>query len=79
MGLKIWLPLDGNLENKGISNIDVIKSGSFTYEDGKIGQGISFNNNGHLIINDVTIGENLSITCWAKTSAANYSQMLWIL
>lgn len=79
MSLKIWLPLDGSLENKGISDIDVVKSGSFTYEEGKIGQGISFNNNGHLVINDVTIGENLSITCWAKTNAANYSQMLWIL
>lgn len=40
MALKIWLPLNGNLDNKGISDLKFSYSGSniSVSNDGKIGQ-----------------------------------------
>ena len=36
MSLKVWLPLNGSLENKGCSNISIV-SGTPSYKTGKIG------------------------------------------
>ena len=39
MGLRVWLPLTGTLENKGISNYNIIKADTVTFStNGKIGQ-----------------------------------------
>lgn len=42
MGLKIWLPLIGNLKNKGASDVTVVNSGATVDNSGKIGQCYSF-------------------------------------
>ena len=44
MGLKLWLPLNGNLENKGASIATITNNGTTVDNSGKIGQCYSFNN-----------------------------------
>ena len=43
MSLRVWLPLNGNLENKGLSNINITNNGSVVDNNGKIGKCYSFN------------------------------------
>ena len=38
MSLQIWLPLNGNLNNQGLSNINVINNGATVDNNGKIGK-----------------------------------------
>ena len=46
MALKVWLPLNGSLENKGISNVvPVLMGNGITFSNGKIGQAATFPNN----------------------------------
>ena len=81
MSLRIWLSFDGNLDNKGLDNLNITPVGetTLTYSNGKIGQqGIYYNNNGYLLINNVNLGENVSMAYWLKTANVN-SQMVWIL
>lgn len=37
MGLQIWLPMNGNLENQGVFNTSITSSGSIANANGKIG------------------------------------------
>ena len=39
MALRVWLPLNGNLENKGLSGLSR-GEGTLTYGDGKIGKAL---------------------------------------
>ena len=43
MALKVWLPLNGTLENKGISNASFSNNGASVDTSGKIGSCYSFN------------------------------------
>jgi archaellum component FlaF (FlaF/FlaG flagellin family) len=45
MALKVWLPLNGNLENKGDSDVTVINNGATVDNNGKIGKTYLFNGN----------------------------------
>ena len=38
MALRVWLPLNGNLENKGVGNVTISGTGTFV-NDGKLGKG----------------------------------------
>ena len=42
MSLVVWLPLDGNLNNQGLSSINVTNGGATVAEEGKIGKCYSF-------------------------------------
>jgi len=42
MGLQIWLPLKGNLENKGLADVSVTNDGATIEDDGKIGSCYNF-------------------------------------
>ena len=44
MALKVWLPLTGTLENKGISNITISDNGPTIADNGKIGKCYYFDN-----------------------------------
>lgn len=46
MALQVWLPLNGTLENKGLSNVTVTNNGATVDNNGKIGKCYSFNGNG---------------------------------
>ena len=40
MSLQVWLPLNGDLKNNGISNLDITAVGTSTYGNGKIGKNL---------------------------------------
>lgn len=81
MSLVVWLPLNGNLENQGLSNVTVTNNGAIVDNNGKIGKCYAFNNNTSYIsltstaINNCFKGGNnpFSIAFWilhADTSRA---------
>ena len=43
MSLIVWLPLNGNLENQGLSNVTVTNNGATVDNNGKIGKCYNFN------------------------------------
>ena len=45
MSLQVWLPLTGNTNNLGLSNITSSSASSITYSDGKIGKCLSASSN----------------------------------
>ena len=71
MGLKLWLPLNGDLENKGASIATITNNGTTVDNSGKIGQCYSFNNT--CIIIDSTDIQN----CFASPSS-QFSMACWI-
>lgn len=64
MSLKVWLPLDGSLENKGEETVDVITNGTIVYSDGKIGANAVDTTNGCVAIPLDFINEEMSICFW---------------
>ena len=42
MSLVVWLPLNGNLENQGLSNVTVTNNGATVDNNGKIGKCYKF-------------------------------------
>lgn len=69
MGLQVWLPLQGNLENKGLSKVTLTTSGTPTIEDGKIGQCYTFNENSYLLSTESFLegATKYSLCCWFKS------------
>lgn len=70
MALRVWLPLNGNLENKGASGITVTNNGATINDSGKIGKCYDFGAvNSAWINTDYTydsINTNWSLACWVK-------------
>lgn len=65
MSLLIWLPLNGDLHNQGLSDLQMTAS-SNAYTSGKIGSAIQFNGSNQ-ITSTSTIGDGLtefSFSCW---------------
>ena len=66
MGLKIWLPLLGNLNNQGYENIDITNSGATANANGKLGQCYYFNGSTHL---QMASPDGIKSVCfWIKTT-----------
>lgn len=71
MSLQVWLPLNGNLENKGLSNFSFSTLGTVTYPNGKIGKCMKAGD-GTQIVNGVSgnsnllseLGDEYSCTVW---------------
>lgn len=71
MSLVVWLPLNGDLENQGLSNITVTNNGATIDDNGKIGKCYSFGPSKRITISQPS---NLSTTaaslsCWVNLSA----------
>lgn len=68
MALQVWLPLNGNLENQGLSNVTVINKGATVDDNGKIGKCYYFNGINYLIGNGPLSysTQNFSIAFWVK-------------
>ena len=45
MSLKIWLPLNGTLDNQGLDDVVVTNNGATIDNNGKIGKCYNFNGN----------------------------------
>lgn len=85
MALRIWLPLNGNLENKGISNITIINNGAIIDNNGKIGKCYYFNNSSYCYENTYDWSNfntsAFSLCCWYKEPspvASGNSQIICI-
>ena len=82
MGLQVWLPLDGDLHNQGISDLQfTAPSPTNTTIDtaGKIGQCYINNSNtaGGLISNKtINLGTNQSMFCWVNFTSLMSSSNL---
>ena len=77
MSLQVWLPLNGNLENLGLSNVTVTNNGATVDNNGKIGKCYSFSNGNTLFCADTILSKNqneYSISVWAKGYGCLYSQ-----
>ena len=71
MSLIVWLPLNGNLENQGLSNVTVTNNGATVDNNGKIGKCYSFGSSKRITVSQPA---NLSTTaaslsCWVNLSA----------
>jgi hypothetical protein len=49
LALRVWLPLTGTLENKGVSNVTITNNGATINANGKIGSCYAFNGNNYYI------------------------------
>ena len=69
MGLKVWLPLNGNLENKGATSPPILMGSGITYTAGKIGQAATFPNNCNSCIHMTPLRlQTGSWTAWIKVA-----------
>lgn len=48
MSLQVWLPLNGNINNQGISNVTVTNNGATVSDSGKIGKCYEFGSNKYM-------------------------------
>ncbi len=75
MSLQVWLPLNGDLHNQGLSNLTFINNTSNITIDnnGKIGKCYTretVKTNGRIISNEnILLDKDLSMCCWAKVTA----------
>ena len=75
MSLQIWLPLNGNLNNQGLSNLQfqLVNSTNTTINDnGKIGKCYNNNSNtagGIVSTSKISLGQQHSMFCWFKFSS----------
>ena len=70
MALRVWLPLNGSLENKGISDVTVTNNGATVDNNGKIGKCYKVDGSHYI---------NISSSPWmSMKSANNFSLFLWV-
>jgi hypothetical protein len=75
MSLQVWLPLNGSLENRGLSNISFTTFGATTVvkEGGKIGEKCYYNdsntNGGIYSLQRLNVSNTLSMFAWINYSA----------
>ena len=70
MGLRIWLPLNGDLENKGLDNIVIANNGATIDDNGKIGKCYSFDGTNDYI--------NITNANYPNIFAGSFSICFWI-
>ena len=66
MALQVWLPLNGNTNNQGLSNSSVTNNGAIVNDSGKIGKCYSFTESQYLSLNNVSFSilTNCSVCFW---------------
>lgn len=78
MALQVWLPLNGDLKNKGCANVTVTNNGATVSDDGKIGKCYSFGNGStsskgiNIDNNFIDIGTSRSICAWVRPKGNHY-------
>ena len=66
MGLQVWLPLNGNLNNQGLTNIAFTNTGATVNNNGKIGSCYYFSSQSLYNTNFNWTSTNWSICYWVK-------------
>lgn len=81
MSLRVWLPLLGTLENKGLHMTNITDANLTVEADGKIGSCYSFNGTSSYIKLDKALFNNntneFSYACWFKPTSTNQSVCLF--
>lgn len=84
MGLQLWLPLNGNIHNQGLCDVE-ISGNPNSWENGKIGKCGLFNNN-CLYMNNYSLNlfqpshdKSISIACWVKCTGTGNTANSYIL
>lgn len=76
MSLQVWLPLNGNLNNQGLSEVTVTNSGATVDSNGKIGSCYSFDTGKYLTVTKpVALTKEISYSCWVNISS--WSSSSW--
>ena len=85
MGLQLWLPLNGNIRNQGLCDVE-IEGNPDSWENGKIGKCGLFNNNNCLFMNNYSQDlfqpshdKSISIACWVKCTGTGNVANSYIL
>jgi len=79
MSLQIWLPLNGNINNQGISNIIATNSNATINDEGKIGKCYYFNGtDARISFPSVSFNYPLSACAWVKGEAMTSSTTQYI-
>lgn len=76
MALQLWLPLNGDVKNYGLKNINVLDHGTSEYNQGKIGKCRSFVGSGYLKLTNsfgIESGKDFSCCYWIKEISNNTS------
>ena len=77
MSLKVWLPLNGDLENKGISNFPVTNNGATVNTSGKIGSCYSFNGSSNYLASTYNFYNSVySVSAWIYTTSTSATQTI---
>ena len=83
MSLVVWLPLNGNLENRGLSGLtfSLLENGSFTSTNRQGKTGICYNNAslayGGVISNTtIELGQKQSMFCWFRFTSLSSASTL---
>lgn len=77
MALRVWLPLNGDLENKGISDISISTNNFSINNLGKLGK--CYQGHGLTHLSQEILNNNWSIALWVKETSAwsQYNQILF--
>lgn len=74
MSLRIWLPLNGNLDNKGLDDVVVTNNGATVNDNGKVGKCYSFStDNSYITVDSTPLKKYMefSFACWVKIISWN--------
>ena len=75
MGLRVWLPLNGDLTNLGLDPVVATNNGATVDNNGKIGKCYSFDGNDDYIISSpaplTNNSQEWSFTCWFKPNVSH--------
>ena len=78
MALQVWLPLNGNLDNQGLTKISVINTGTTIDNNGKIGKCYTCTTSQNMEITNLDFSSlsSCSISFWLKVTAKGGSGWL---
>ena len=72
MSLQVWLPLNGNLNNQGLSDVTVTNKGATANNSGKIGSCYSFDTGKYLTVTrPAAVTKEISYSCWVNITSWN--------
>jgi len=76
LSLQVWLPLNGDFNNYGVSNVSGITGTNTSFVDGKIGKCCKMGYTSEFTIPAFDKAKQISITYWCKVNTATSSQWL---
>lgn len=77
MSLQVWLPLNGDLHNQGLSNFTITNNNATINNNGKIGQCYAFNgSNSYICIDYNFYNIQYSVSAWVYSTSASATQTI---